>query len=165
MRWSIFWASQNGVILSLSSTIYFIHSTRWIYLPINYVYSSVNWFFYAVVYLFLINWEKFFLCHLMSCKYVTDLSFHLFMLTFDKRKFSYSLLLLSLFFSYMIASHRRENKLEFSSPFVNGSASPSWVVLVGMDLELIRFILHFFFLFPKQEPVSRGSQKRTGFCW
>lgn len=63
----------------------------------------------------------------------------------------------------MIASHRGENKLEFSSPFVNGSASPSWVVLVGMDLELIRFILHIFFL-PKQEPVSRGSQKRTGFC-
>ena len=45
----------------------------------------------------------------------------------------------------MIASHRRENKLKFSSPFVNSSASPSWVVLVGMDLELIRFILHFFF--------------------
>lgn len=49
-----FWASQNGVILSLSSTICFIHSPNngWIYLPVNYVYSSVNWFFYAVVYLF-----------------------------------------------------------------------------------------------------------------
>lgn len=35
--------------------------------------------------------------------------------------------------------------LEFSSPLVNGSPTPSWTVFVGMNLELIQFILHIFF--------------------
>ena len=63
----------------------------------------------------------------------------------------------------MIAPHRRENKLEFSSPFVNGSASPSWVVLVGMDLELIRFILHFFFFFQSRSLSLEGLKNVLAF--
>lgn len=59
----------------------------------------------------------------------------------------------------MIASHKRKNKLEFSSPFINGSASPSRVVLVGMDLELIRFISHIFFFFSKSRSLSLEGLK------
>lgn len=66
------------------------------------------------------------------------------MLTFDKQKFSYNLLLLSLFFPCTIVSHRR-NELEFHLPLVSGSLSPTWIVLVAMNLELIQFILHIIF--------------------
>lgn len=59
----------------------------------------------------------------------------------------------------MIASHRRKNKLECSSPSVSGSASPSWVVLVGMDLELIRFILHVFFFFQSRSLSLEALKK------
>lgn len=38
-----------------------------------------------------------------------------------------------------------KNKLEFGSSLVSGSSSPTWIVSVGMNLELIQFILHIFF--------------------
>lgn len=84
----------------------------------------------------------------------------LFMLTFDSGSFHTVRYYYLCSFLYDCFS-QEENKLEFSSPFVNGSASPSWVVLVGMDLELIRFILHF--SFSKQEPVSRGLKNVLAF--
>lgn len=52
--------------------------------------------------------------------------------------------------------------MEFSSSLVSGSPRASWIVLVGMNLELIQFILHIF-LPPKQESVSRGPQKVQAF--
>lgn len=85
-----------------------------------------------------------YLRHLVCCTYITDLSFTYLCRLLISRIFN-SLLLLSLFFLCIIVSHRRKNKLEFGSSLVSGSPSPTWIVLVGMNLDLIQFILHIFF--------------------
>ena len=59
-------------------------------LSFNCICSFVSLVSYGIVFFLLICRNSFYmlyLCHLLCCKYMTNLSFHLFTLTFDKQKF------------------------------------------------------------------------------
>lgn len=123
--------------------------------------------FYGIVCLFLINLYKFFI-------YTKSLSLDMLKIYFWLVLFTYlcwpliSRILNIVCYCYLcsfylIVSHKRKNKLEFGSSLVNGFPSPTWIVLVGMNLELIQFILHIFFFSQKQESVPRGPQKVWAF--
>lgn len=145
MRWSIFDCKMVSYCLFLPQFTLFIQLDGYIYPSIMFILLWTGFSMQLFTFFFIIGRNSFCVTWCPANMSLTCLFTYLCWLLIAEVFIQFVITIFVLFLHDCFS--QEENKLEFSSPFVNGSASPSWVVLDwdGSGVDSVYFTLFFFF--------------------